>query len=332
MNAETTALRVLTWAAEPKGQPPQGPLWDVTALRDPAEPVRTALAELACTTAARLGAGRPPLGEQDPGVGLGALLLAAAVGGRGQQVPARRLAEAAEQRFPTPNTPEKARWYDVFARHAVVAPAVVALPSTNRAIHRYGPAPAVGNLHGPAPAAGDAQLLGAPDEETEPITDTLLRCSPLTAVLHRPCRSRIRAGATAAERGTATLLLRHTRGRELLITGLCRWSPDPAVLTWRAELLTLLDEHDPELILDVCTAARLRHGDHWDEQLRRAARDLMLEGPADGSALATARFWAPLATKQRNGTHLARVRPLLTGHEQALRLVHTYGLTRAGAR
>lgn len=322
MNAETTALRVLTWAAEPKGQPPQGPLWDIIALRDPAERVRTALAELARTTAARLGAGRPPLGEQDPGVGLGALLLAAALGGRGQQAPARRLAEAAEQRFPTPNTPKKARWYDVLARHAVVAPAVVALPAPSGARNRQASAPAV----------GDAQLLDAPDEEPEPITDTLLRCSPLTAVLHRPCRSRIRAGATAAERGTAILLLRHPRGRELLITGLCRWSPDPAVLTWRAELLTLLDEHDPELILDVCTAARLRHGDHWNEQLRRAARDLMLEGPVDGSALATARFWAPLATKQRNGTDLARVRPLLAGHEQALRLVHTYGLTRAGAR
>ncbi|WP_326719933.1 hypothetical protein OHT59_10855 [Streptomyces sp. NBC_00243] len=321
MNAETTALRVLTWTTKPKGQPPQGPLWEVTRLRDPGERVRTMLAEIARTTAARLGAGHPPLGEQDRRVGLGALLLAAALGGRGQEVPARRLAEATEQRFPSRRAPREARWYDVFARHGVVAPAVLALQSPNGERRAKKP---------PLPA-GDVQLVGAPWEETEPFAETLLRLSPLTAVLHRPPRGRLRAGATAAERETAALLLTHTRGRELLITGLCRWSPDPAVLTWRAELLTLLDEQDPELILDVCTAARLRHGGHWDEQLQRAARNLMLDGPADTSALAVARFWAPLATKRRNGTDLARARPLLKGYEHALQLVHTYGLTRAGA-
>lgn len=321
MNAETTALRVLTWTIEPKGEPPRGPLWEVARLRAPGEQVRTMLAETARGSAARLGAGRPPLGEQDRTVGLGALLLAAAVGGRGQREPARRLAETAEERFPSRRAPGAARWYDVLARHAVVAPAVLALwsPSEERRRKR------------PSAPAGQVQLLDAPPDESEPCTETLLRRSPLTAVLHRPAHSRLQAGATAAERETAALLLTLTRGRELLITGLCRWSPDPAVLTWRAELLTLLDEQDPELILDVCTAARLRHGGHWDERLRRATRNLMLEGPADTSALATARFWAPLAMKRRNGTDLARARPLLKGYEQALQLVHTYGLTRTGA-
>ncbi|MPY58426.1 hypothetical protein [Streptomyces spongiae] len=320
MNAETTALRVLTWTAAPQGQPPHGPLWDVTGLRDPGEPVRSRLAETARTMAARLGAGNPPLGERNPTVGTGALLLAAAIGGRGQPAAARALAEAAGRRFPSRRSPHTARWYDALARHAVVAPAVLALGPGNGAARRATPAPATGAVH----------AVDGPPTDSAPIEETLLGLSPLTAVLHRPSHRRLRGGLTAAERGTAALLLTRARGREMLIGALSRWSPDPAVLKWRTELVTQLDEQDPELILDVCTAARLRHADQWDTRLRTAAKSLMLDGPADHLALATARFWAPLATKRRDGTDLARARPLLKGYEQAIRLVHQYGLSRAG--
>src|SRR5271169_3070331 len=97
MTAMATAAAVLAWAADPAGAEraaPAGSLSSADALTSPSPEVRAGLQELARRTAARLGAGRPPLGDDGP-VGLGAVLLAAAAGGRADQQASAALARAA---------------------------------------------------------------------------------------------------------------------------------------------------------------------------------------------------------------------------------------------
>ncbi len=250
----------------------------------------TALRELTRDTAARLGAGSPPFADRTP-VGPGALLLAAAVGGRAQSGPARALVEAA----PAPRL-SAGGWADALARHAVVAPV------TGQKI--------------------DAEL-----------ADALLRASMLTAVLHRPPLSRLTSGATATEAEAAADLLGRPRGRTVLTAALAAWSPDPAVLTWRAELLTRLSHDHPDVVLDTYLLARLRHGADWDRRLSGAARALSGVGLPDDLPVATVRFWAPLAALDQRDPELIRSRTLLDGHRNAVNLVRRYrlGLSAAGA-
>jgi hypothetical protein len=236
---------------------------------------------------------------------------------------ARRLAEAARRDYPSRRDPQSARWYDAFARHAVVAPAVLEL-AAEREAH-------IPLRTSTRPAAGAVTPVGEEHPEPEPLAEVLLGLSPLTAVLHRPPLRRLKGEATAAERGTAAALLAHPRGRELLISGLCRWTADPDTLLWRGELLTVLDAEDRELMLDVYAAARLRHGADWDARIHRAGRMLAARGPADRLALATVRLWVPLARKARYGVALGPARPLMKGYEPVLSLIRTYDLTRAGA-
>ncbi|WP_322749666.1 MULTISPECIES: hypothetical protein [unclassified Frankia] len=287
MNAETTACRVLAWAGDTAGwsaPPPVGPLRETSALAHPAAATLTVLRELTRDTAARLGAGSPPFADRSP-VGAGALLLAAAVGGRAQAGPARALAEAAPALRPATDG-----WADALARHAVVAPTLAAC----RAVPE--------------------------------LADTLLRASTLTAVLFRPAASRVSAGATATEVAAATDLLGRPRGRAVVTAALAGWSPDPAVLTWRAELLTRLSHDHPGVVLDTYLLARLRHGVDWDRRLTWAARALSGFGLPDDLPVATVGFWAPLAALDQRDPELIRSRTLLDGHRDALNLVRRYRL------
>lgn len=305
MNAETTAYRVLIWAItvtgpapadgeDPATPPlPSGPLRAARALAQPAEETITALAELARRTAARLGAGAPPFGDPSP-IGLGGLLLAAAIGGRAQPGPARLIAEAVAAPRLTSAARSTAGWSDALARHALVA---ATLTDTK--------------------AAGTK----AAGTEAEPLLETLLRCSPLTAVLHRPAATTLAAEATAAEVDTALGLLARPRGAAVLHAALSRWSPDPAVLRWRADLLTRLAHPHPEFVIDTYVTARLRHGAEWDRHIRDAARTLSRVGRPDELSLATARYWLPLSALRRRDPDLLRARPLLAGYQYAVRLV-----------
>ncbi|GID93438.1 hypothetical protein ACFQFC_16280 [Amorphoplanes digitatis] len=150
MEALTTAREVLRWSMRPAGPPPAGRLTRIGGLARPDAATADTLRWATATTAARIGAGRPPLG--DPGApGPAAVLLAAAIGGRRQwEQSAKVLSLVPRLRL----TRRDAGWAEGVARHAVVGPAVSAEP----------------------PAGG------APAEFVE----ALLAASPLTTVLHRP--------------------------------------------------------------------------------------------------------------------------------------------------
>lgn len=301
MTAEATARRVLAWAADTAGPVPEGALWKAAELAAPSADTRGLAAALARTTGAKLGAGTPPFGDPAP-VGLGAALLAAAIGGRRQPERARQLALALPPSRPSRARPGESRWYDLIARHGVVSAVFT------------DPAP---------PADGGSD---------EPLRETLLRMSPLTAVLRRPPLSRLKAGTTAEETEAAAALADRPLGAAVLTSALARWLPDADALEWRTELLHRLGtQGGPGLALDTYTTARLRHGPAWDERLRWARRVLSASGPADSLAIATIRFWAPLARLRIHGLSLADERPLLTGYRPALQLVSHYRLLTPGA-
>ncbi|EIV94375.1 hypothetical protein FraQA3DRAFT_4127, partial [Frankia sp. QA3] len=94
-----TAVRVLGWACDAVGPAPSGSLAEPGSLGRPDARARDALAGLAARAAARSGAGRAPFGDDGP-VGAGALLLAAAVGGRDSPLAAPLAAAAPASRLP----------------------------------------------------------------------------------------------------------------------------------------------------------------------------------------------------------------------------------------
>ncbi|HET9895626.1 MAG TPA: hypothetical protein VFQ44_11925 [Streptosporangiaceae bacterium] len=309
VTAQTTAQRVLAWAAKPGGQPPVGPLWELTGLAQPESRTLALLADLVKVTAAKLGAGAPPFADASP-IGAGPVLLAAAIGGRHQAGPAARLAEALPPHLPDRARRGAASWPDLVARHALTATVLAANPEGGDRGHRR--------------ASGDA-----PD--SEPLGEILLRLSPLTAIVHRPARRRIAAGATGAEVEAAAALAARPRGQQVMTAAMACWSPDAAVLDWRVDLLDRLGHDNPALVLDTCTAARLHHGAQWDDRLRWARRQLSMPGPPDPLAIATIRFWTPLARLRQRGVSLPDARPLLTGYREALRLVRHHRLLTTGA-
>jgi len=307
--AVSTAARVLAWAAEPTGPVPTGPLWDVARLASPPDRVRIAAAELARRTAALLGAGAPPFGAQ-PRIGPGTLFLAAAIGGRRQSGAAALLARALPPAAPSRHP---GAWYDLVARHGLVSAVIAALDG--------------------AGAAGSAdQSAQEPDDEQEPLPELMLGASPLTTVLYRPTLRALRSDTTGPVAATAVALLSRPRGQAVLAGGLAAWTPLPQVLAWRASLLTRLRHDHRDLLLDVYLMARTRHAADWDKQIAWAARHISLHSGSvpDPLALATIRFWAPLAAIERD-VPLARLRPLLSGQDRALKLVRLFRLDQAGA-
>jgi hypothetical protein len=306
VTAQTTAQRVLAWAAEPIGQPPEGPLWELSGLANPDPRTLGLVAELVRVTAAKLGAGAPAFADPSP-IGAGPVLLATAIGGRRQAAAAGRLAQAMPALRPSGARPGDARWPDLVARHGLAVALLRASPPS-----------------GPAQASRDGPA-------AEPLTEILLRMSPLTAIVHRPAWRRIAADATGDEIEFAAMLATRPRGPAVLAAAMAGWSPDAAVLDWRIDLLDRLGHDSPALILDTCTVARLRHGAEWDDRLRWARRQLSRPGPPDPLAIATIRYWSPLARLRQRGVSLPDARPLLTGYREALRLVRQHRLLTAGA-
>lgn len=271
MDALSTARRVLRWAADPVGSPPVGPLSDIQTLAQPDQDILDALRYLAGATAARLGAGAPPLGDPRP-PGLGAMVLAAAVGGRTEPVAARVADVASACWLATGN------WVDNVARHGLVAPTLAGTPA--------------GGL--------SAEL-----------TQALLAASPLTMILHRPV-----ASEAPMTRFAVPQLLGRPRGEAVLTSALAAPSAEPAVLTWRGELLDLLRDHHRALMLDVYLAARLWHGPAWDQQIQAARRELTDMGRASELTTATLRFWAPLAAVDRDEQEAQGLASRITRAEQ----------------
>lgn len=107
--AETASL-VLHWVEHPVGTLPTGPLWRPAQLAAPAAGILGPLAAITRRACALLGTGNPAFGDQAP-IGPGAMLLAAAIGGRHEPDTAARLIAAAGP---------AAGWQDAMARHAVV--------------------------------------------------------------------------------------------------------------------------------------------------------------------------------------------------------------------
>jgi hypothetical protein len=162
VTALDSAMKTLAWAVDPAGPPPVGTLRQVATLHRPGAAAAKAIGWLATVTAARLGAGSPPLGDTGS-VGPGTLLLAAAVGGRAEMETATALLDAVPQ---LPNGP--GRWVDMLTRHAVVGPV----------------------LDDPPPLSS----IALPRE----LRDALRRKSPLTAVLSYPGRGQTDAARAIA--------------------------------------------------------------------------------------------------------------------------------------
>lgn len=314
MTAAATAARVLAWAAEPAGPVPVGPLWDVSRLASPPADVRDAAGQLARRTAARLGTGAQ--GQ----IGLGAVFLAAAAGGRQQAGPAAILAQAIP---PAAARRNPGAWYDLVARHGLVSAAVAALDGTGTVSGTTGETAAQATTT--AAPGGDGG-----ESTPEPLPELLLGASPLTAVLYRPPLRALRSDTTGQAVATALALLARPRGQSVLAAGLAGWTPLPDVLTWRASLLTRLRHDHQDLLLDVYLTARTRFAADWDQWISWAARQLGRRGAPDPLALATLRFWVPLAAVERSAP-LSRLRPLLSGQDRALTLVRRFRLDQAGA-
>lgn len=336
MTAIAVAGQVLSWAAQPRGVPPAGPLWDPARLASPPASVSHAAAQLARRTAGLLGARSPPFGSREQ-IGLGVVFLAAAVGGRRQARAAALLVQA----VPPGRSPDA--WYDLVARHGLARAAVPALLEAGTAVP-----PAAQPVPAPPDASepGGAPAPEADPDDTPPLPELLLEASPLTAVLLRPpLRAPAPGGAEPAAGSTsfavaaagqavttAVTLLSRPRGPEVLATALAAWSPSSQVLAWRADLLSRLRLDHPGLLLDVYFLARSRFAAEWDRRVAWAERQIAARGAPDPLAIATLRFWAPLAALERAASGpLSGLRPLLAGQDKAVDLVRKFSLDQTGA-
>ncbi|QXJ20205.1 hypothetical protein AGRA3207_000877 [Actinomadura graeca] len=252
MGAVETARRILDWVARPTGLVPNGTLWESSELAAPGQAVLDRLRSVTRTANALAGAGDPPFGDAAP-VGLGAVLLAAAIGGREQADHAERIARASTPPRDAGGAPG---WHDLSARNAVLLPVLRASPRWRT----------------------DGALV-----------QSLLHASPLTAVLHHPPGGAAAERNYPAAERTAETLLEAPRGREVLVAALAADSRVPDVLAWRAHLLNLWLRHGrTDLVLDTYALARLRYGERWDEQIGAA---LNWHGRPDPVMTGTARYW-----------------------------------------
>jgi hypothetical protein len=234
------------------------------ALANPDRQTRDALRYLVAATGARLGAGPVPLEDPTP-VGLGTVVLAAAVGARLDENRAGQVLAAAP---PAPRlTRGSAGWAEAVARHGLV---------------------------GPILTSASADLPAA-------LADALLEASPLTMILHRPTPER-----RESSRAAAVALLQRPRGARMLAATFAAPSLDPAVLTWRFELLNQFRTDQVTTMLDCYLAARLWYATGWDARIRDAQAQLSgLTRPSD-LAISTARFWLPLETQDRDERGMRR--------------------------
>ena len=289
--AGETTRRVLEWAAAPSGAPPGGSLRGIGTLTSDFA-AREALRRLVRTAAARIGAGCPPFGDAGP-AGPGGLVLAAAIGTRAVSDHARRLAELVPP--PTLDRRTDTGWTEALARHAVVEPTLG--------------------------LTLDYRGASTPRDEgrDEPLSEALLRASPLTAVLHRPVD-----GQNERALDAALGLIVRPHGRRVLAATVCRWSPDHRVMSWRQRLLRDLAAEHWETVVAVYAAARLRHGAEWDQRLSEAGAELNTPGATRPGPLplATVAFWGALRAHRVRG--YLEDHALIAGYEPALMLLRRF--------
>jgi hypothetical protein len=300
VTALASASEVLVWATDPVGGPPGGDLDNAESLVRPSAYARDLLRQLAVRAGAVLGAGRPPFGDDGP-IGLGALLLAAAVGAQADADAAQRLASNVPPLRLLPGSDDgdaadpgslPLGWADAVVRHGVVGPFMeLATPSIGR------------------------------------LANALLAASPLTAVLLRPPSTRGQDDGYEAWLGLVMELIGRPHGSAVLTTALAAPIRDAAVLGWRSTVLNRLAARDTPSALGVYLAARVRHGPEWDDLVSRAGK----LAAGSKARVAILRFWAPLALLDREDPALLRAQPFLDGYRQALDLAASTIPAKAGA-
>ena len=150
MTAENTALRTVQWAATDMSSVlPKGDLTEATRLADPGRELLLSVGRLAAVTAARLRLTAPLFGDQHP-PGLGAVLLAAAIGGHAD-------GERATLLLRTVRSPVRAA--DLLAHHGLVAAAMTVLPRLRDQLLDLSPLTGVLDRPGPRTVAGCEALL-----------------------------------------------------------------------------------------------------------------------------------------------------------------------------
>jgi hypothetical protein len=138
-------MRVLVWAiSDAAGPPPSGDLEDAIELADPPPDVRDAGIRLALVSAARLRLAEPPLADTRP-VSCGAIIAAAAIGGRGHP------SAAAMMRTISP--PWSA--YDQAALHGITAAVAKRAPGTALLLVLRDASPLTGLLDWPGQGASE---------------------------------------------------------------------------------------------------------------------------------------------------------------------------------
>ncbi|MEV2271754.1 hypothetical protein [Nonomuraea africana] len=130
------------------GAPPEGDLDAARGLLDPGQEITTSVARVAAATAARLRLQGPPLDDPRP-PGRGVVLLAAAVGARGE----RRAAELARV-VPPPRTA-----YDLLSYHAVAGAAVPYAEGLADVLRDSSPLTGTLDRPGPSGAPGCDELI-----------------------------------------------------------------------------------------------------------------------------------------------------------------------------
>jgi hypothetical protein len=279
--ASQTAQRVLGWCGRPSGPPPLGGMGELTGLATVGPDVLDRLRALAVETAARLGAGRSRLGD-DGRLGLGALLLAAAVGARGEPKTALRLAAAAAEVPP-------AGWTDHLCRYAVLQPV---LEPRRGAVSAF-------------------QVEGR-------LVDALLRAAALTEVLHRPAPGSVTAVDIAArllDRPHGAALLGGVLARPHPEAAVRAWRGELLDRFRHRRAGFVVD------VYVVARLRHADEWDRLVKQaVRELPRPGEPRAQLTEHTTATGRYWSALAAIDADPARPLAARPFLDGHQRAVAL------------
>lgn len=251
MTAEDTALRIVRWAAtDMTGDLPRGDLAETVRLSDPGPELLLWVGKLAAVTAARLRLRPPPLGDQRS-PGLGAVLLAAAIGAFADVDQAALLLRAV--RVPV-------RAADLLAHHGLVAAAIADLPALRGRLLDLSPLTGVLDSPGPRTVAGCESLLDRLRQDPDARAMVMLRFAappdtPEQARWRGECLTYLRHEDPGLVIDVYEMALVHHR-QEHEIRARAAWQrvlgsgPDEAILPtalwWRA--LAELEAAEPQLV------------------------------------------------------------------------------------